>query len=67
MMEQQLLSGFQNQFGEYSLVLGRAGTEEFTVYGGKKRLRTRLRKSSCRLGKVQTTGLFDTACKDFPV
>ncbi|HIE9547500.1 TPA: DinI-like family protein [Klebsiella variicola subsp. variicola] len=38
-MEQQLLSGFQNQFGEYSLVIRRTGTEGFTVYGGKKEVK----------------------------
>ncbi|HBX9989191.1 TPA: DNA damage-inducible protein I [Klebsiella variicola] len=38
-MEQQLLSGFQNQFDEYSPVIRPTGTEEFTVYGGKKEVK----------------------------
>lgn len=42
MMEQQLLSGFQNQFGEYSLVIRRTGTEGFTVYGGKKEVKNKI-------------------------
>jgi hypothetical protein len=37
----------------------------FTV--AKKKLRRRLRKSSSRPGKAQTTGFIDTACNDFPV
>ncbi|AXS14781.1 DNA damage-inducible protein I [Klebsiella pneumoniae] len=41
-MEQQLLSGFQNQFGEYSLVIRRTGTEGFTVYGGKKEVKNKI-------------------------
>jgi hypothetical protein len=64
---EELLKRLQSQFDECSLIVRRAGSDGLSVYGGEKEAKKRLRKSSSRPGKVQTTGFIETACRNFPV
>lgn len=52
-LERELLKRFRSQFDESSLIVRRGGSDGLSVYGGEKKLRRRLRKSSSIPGKCR--------------
>ncbi|HGL6355881.1 TPA: DinI-like family protein [Citrobacter amalonaticus] len=41
-VEKELLKKLQNQFDDFSLVIRRAGSDGFSVYGGEKNVMTKV-------------------------